>query len=57
MRHLSQTGETAHHPVALNGHTEIAKLLINNGCHVNISVRCKVLKFLIHLCVIYNSLE
>ncbi len=35
--HNLQYGDTALHKAADNGHLEIATLLINNGCDVNIT--------------------
>ncbi len=37
MCHIYQRGWTALHYAAFNGHLEIATLLINNGCDIDIT--------------------
>ncbi len=37
MCYMLQNGETALHKAARRGHLEIATLLINNGCDMNIT--------------------
>ncbi len=37
MCYILQDGETALHCAAVKGHLEIATLLINNGCEINIA--------------------
>ncbi len=37
MCYILQYGHTALHKAAMNGHLEIATLLISNGCDINIT--------------------